>query len=612
MPLTKLQIDVLVLTAADGEDTALRAVNEGAIDDWLSPDPSKPLLSVRRFRKVDGGEIRVAHIHTHAMGETTAAIVATQYIKQLLPGALAMCGVCAGRPGWTQLGDVVIAEHLFKYDAGAALQLPGLPQHFQPEGQKRDLPKDWLSHAQILKTAFPKSEVGQKLAAERPYPPEIAELWLLDMLSRSEEPKFGQAIGLKPTSWRALVERLADQKQIRLADKLTIMAKGQKRLDRQLIVDPDPIAPPAWQIHVAPFGTGSALQRSAGIWDRLGDQSRLVRALDMEGAAIGEAGWHAAIEPTLVVKGVMDFAEPGRSQHVREFAAKAAAEVLLALLRQQLPHRGRTVDDVLLSGTNARPERSINPGALFHPRHQVIEFIDSVRAQELQQLEAWCSAETPACGRLFYGPGGTGKTRLMIEWSSRLRTTGWHAGFLPEDIPDADLDLVLQSSGPTLFIVDYAEARPNLIALMKKAASARPKVCGKLRVLLLAREVADWWKVLRSADTRIEDLFGGFAPTPVTVMPIVGPLRMRLFDAAFTTFARILQRSVPGVNPELADGRFGRALCVAMAALAAVEGRPIRAESILADTVARERHFWSRRFGRAPCVSLVCTLKIHA
>ena len=57
MALGKLQIDVLVLTAADGEDTALRAVEEGAIGAWSRPDPEKPVLAIRRFRRVDGGEV---------------------------------------------------------------------------------------------------------------------------------------------------------------------------------------------------------------------------------------------------------------------------------------------------------------------------------------------------------------------------------------------------------------------------------------------------------------------------------------------------------------------------------------------------------------------------
>jgi nucleoside phosphorylase len=34
---------------------------------------------------------------------------------------LAMCAVCAGRPEWTSLGDVIIADRVYRYDVGEML-----------------------------------------------------------------------------------------------------------------------------------------------------------------------------------------------------------------------------------------------------------------------------------------------------------------------------------------------------------------------------------------------------------------------------------------------------------------------------------------------------------
>jgi nucleoside phosphorylase len=52
------------------------------------------------------------------MGPENAANLATRLVSVLTPDCLAMVGVCAGWRQKVQLGDVIVAERLFRYDAG--------------------------------------------------------------------------------------------------------------------------------------------------------------------------------------------------------------------------------------------------------------------------------------------------------------------------------------------------------------------------------------------------------------------------------------------------------------------------------------------------------------
>jgi nucleoside phosphorylase len=135
---------VLVLTAADGEPEALRAVDDGAGGPWRGEhlQDTSWTYDVRPYRRKDGRSFKVALVHARRMGETTAAAVAARFISELKPSVLAMCGVCAGRPGWTNLGDVVIAEMIYKYDAGEQVRAAAArPVHFKADGTSRDLPR---------------------------------------------------------------------------------------------------------------------------------------------------------------------------------------------------------------------------------------------------------------------------------------------------------------------------------------------------------------------------------------------------------------------------------------------------------------------------------------
>jgi nucleoside phosphorylase len=68
----------------------------------------------------------------------------------------------------------------------------------------------------------------------------------------------------------------------------------------------------------------------------LADRERKLLGLEMEASAIGAIAHLHGVPKTLVMKGVMDFADLEKDDHFKLFAARASAECLLAFLREHL------------------------------------------------------------------------------------------------------------------------------------------------------------------------------------------------------------------------------------------------------------------------------------
>jgi hypothetical protein len=243
------------------------------------------------------------------------------------------------------------------------------------------------------------------------------------------------------------------------------------------------------------------------------------------------------------------------------------------------------------------PEKS--PGALLRADYGVVPFHGRLR--ELEDLQGWCSGERPLAIRLYTGRGGMGKTRLALELCRRLRAHGWRCGFIPKQtMSDADqrrewVRALLGRGGPLLAVVDYAERRDELlVSLLEELAAAQDN--GHYRLILLSRELGDWWERLRASPGRMRDSLMGPA---VSHRPL-GPLaaepaqRAEAFRRAARAFAEQLGKAVPEMLPEdLDDDHFRVVLLLHIAALGAVEGVRLKGEDGVLDwLLAREREFW--------------------
>jgi tetratricopeptide (TPR) repeat protein/nucleoside phosphorylase len=602
-------IDVLIVTAADFEDEAVRAVTTGATQPWreLPPDerPEGYTFSIwtAEFAAKSGRPLRMALTRTVSMGSEAAAFAAAAFNGSHAPRCLAMCGVCAGRPGWTELGDVIIADRVYRYDVGELVNSkPRDTPEFRGDLITYPFRPQWKQSAERFTI-----QKDVPWMADRPLLRAAQEAWILSELWNERNPLAHPDRKGRCPDWAEIAPLLLRGGWIELDDlgvpRLT--SAGRKRAGEMAFEHPDGVPkPPPFRVHVGPFATGSNLVRDVDIWERLQANQRLIRGLDMEASVIG---FSALVQdrPWIVAKGVMDFAEPGRSQGFRQFAARAAAEVLIGFLRENLEPSGPRVMDVLRLGTAVRPPSGHNPATLLTARYEAVRFVESVRATELGTLQRWCEAPDAIGVQLVTGAGGIGKTRLFIELAKRLREARWDAGFLPETSTESDERLVLGSAGSTLVIVDYAETRRELPRLLARAGAQRVEDGCKLRIVLLARGIADWWHGLLRGASPIVDLLR--AREPLELRPDDVPLvrRREVLEQSMEELGTVLGAPRAGNAPEskgnmdLSHPRFGRVLYLTMAALAALEGGNVGPESLLHDTLEHEKRYFELHFGDA-------------
>ena len=207
--------------------------------------------------------------------------------------------------------------------------------------------------------------------------------------------------------------------------------------------------------------------------------------------------------------------------------------------------------------------RDSQPGSAFllRPERAVVPFIDG-RAAELEALRAWCGPGAPQSVRVLVGAGGVGKTRLAWELAA-----GFKAPRRGRRRPDADRGAWLVAAGreddavqaargvvtgPVLLVVDYAETRAGLKGLLQDALAD----AGPVRVLLLARSIAEWWKrLVAESDQGVSELLRQ-AP-PVLLDAAVDPAESdaELAAAAAPYFAAALDLPAPRVEFQLPPER---------------------------------------------------------
>ena len=236
---------------------------------------------------------------------------------------------------------------------------------------------------------------------------------------------------------------------------------------------------------------------------------------------------------------------------IRELPEEVGAALRRMLGRHLLWHPGRLWPRGRRDLSILRAEYGV---VGFHPQ----------RDDWLKQILGWCESDRRIAIRLITGPGGTGKTRLMLEVCDRLPRS-WRAGFLhPETpaVPSWELDGLIDGEQPLLLVVDYAEEERKRTALGAILKYLRLHGTGHpVRLMLLTREESDWWPELAGSDAEVHDLVSEFPPTVDELPPLAEGIEQRqeALRAAARAYARALDVPEPDVAQRGRGGRLPRA-----------------------------------------------------
>ena len=339
----------------------------------------------------------------------------------------------------------------------------------------------------------------------------------------------------------------------------------------------------------------------------------------------------AAAQATLDdAEGVVAFPEDDRQRELcvsivtAWFAAMAAQPVQLGAIerefRQELLDRTKALPEALADFADQRsflldvdilaPRQKRfgvdvgSPAAMLVADYGIVDFHG--REKEIDDLIDWCQAPKEAAVRLYWGDGGSGKTRLMIESAARLRALArdppWRAGFLDltgTSLEDDHMRRLIERSKSLFVVIDYAETSQDKVRQLIELAWSR-RVEKQIRIVLIARAPSDWWRRLGDRLPQENRLMKDHAgEVELRGLAMDEQDRRAIFDGAHRDFLAALGEAAQAVDetmrPDLTAAHFESVLVLHAAAHAVARGRRFRSTEDLFDEIrGRERRYWQR------------------
>jgi nucleoside phosphorylase len=279
------------------------------------------------------GSHNVVVAHMPGMGKVSAAGVAVG-LRMSFPGIklAVVVGICGGVPSGPHereiyLGDVVISQCLVQYDFGRQY-----PEGFEPKGTIQGgsgvptvaiqavlckLETDYHSAKLWQDTGlFLRELKGNSVRAQYPGA-ECDQLFKPSYLHQHRNPKDCSECGKDGS--HACAEALATTCEKLGCGSDDGLAPRQKPLGNE--------RPSGPSIHIGKMGSGDTVMKSGTHRDEIARRDGII-AFEMEGAGI------YAHFPSLVIKGVCDYADSHKNKQWQDYAAATAAACTKAFLQR--------------------------------------------------------------------------------------------------------------------------------------------------------------------------------------------------------------------------------------------------------------------------------------
>ena len=453
---------MLVVTALGVERDAFRdVVDSDWLGEWDESFSSQGNSYLTRSLRCRSGIAAVALIRAGVGDKVTAP--ATDFIKELKPRQVVMCGICAGIPKKVSLGDVIFATQAFKFFGGKVTS-DGVDREFDSCSP----PPRWAGFAQEQTNLW-----SPTFVEERPRALPSQEVWVLYMLRhhgvretlRHPEQKH------RCPDWSLVVSGLQGRGLLKRSDASELTTAGKELVDQlepqhAILNEEDlhaaldagaghELADKPFRLHSAPLATVDKVRGDGTLFKEIVKAQRKVLGLEMEGYRLGLAARTEGAGNIVLIKGVADLGDPEKDDRYHNFAARASAAFLLEALKKsfesassQLSYEekrrrlseeasNRLKDQLGKNKINEDRRESEKKGGGFFQKF--ISPIYEPRGESESIFSRFLEQKTKRC-YLASGKAGKGKTSLLCRLAEK--TNGKSYGdVLPVLIDSAVMNL---------------------------------------------------------------------------------------------------------------------------------------------------------------------------